>query len=452
MERDESSHDAAPNDDQWDMAHVGFRTDWDANLQDAFTVQGDAYSGEAGQLSPAISVIGRPGPQGPLEVGLSGGNVLARWRRSVAEGSDMQLRAYYSYERRDDPSYDDTLHTFDVDFQRSFPAGSRHAIVWGAAYRVTSNRNEPGDIFALEPEQSTDELFSGFIQDQIALTDSVRLTLGTKLEHNDFSGFEVQPSVRLAWVGGKHTLWAAISRAVRVPTRFERDIAVDITDPAGNPVVRLLGNEDFDAEELIAYEAGYRWRPLDALSVDLAFFYNDYDELAAIELGTPFVDPGDGRTIVPLLFENRMQGRTYGAELLVEWQPVDTWRLTASYSHIDLELTPLGEDLNRNEWVEGSTPRNLAGLRSFLTLADRFEIDAQLRYQSRIDRLPLIVSGEGIDAYSELDLRFGWRVTDQLTLSLIGQSLLHDEHVEFGPPEARGALERAAYLKAEWHN
>jgi len=378
--------------------------------------------------------------------------VLARWRRSSDESSDIQLRAYYDYTRRDDPSYIDTLHTFDLDFQQRKDL-SNHELVWGIAYRVTSNRNEAGPLFRLDPEEATDQLFSGFIQDQVSLGDRVRLTLGTKLEHNDFSGFEVQPSVRLAWVpDANHTLWAAISRAVRVPTRFERDIAIDATDPAGDPIVRLLGNDDFDAEELIAYEAGYRWQPLQVLSFDLALFYNDYDQLASIELGEPFIDPADGRTIIPISSVNQMDGRTYGAELLVEWQPVESWRLTASYSHIDMDLTPQGLDINRNEWIEDSTPRDIAGLRSFLTLGERFEVDAQLRYQSDIGRLPLVVTGEGIDGYTELDLRLGWRVSAQWMLSLVGQNLLHDEHVEFGPPEGRGALERAAYLKAEWHN
>ena len=452
MERDETKNQAAPNDDAWNMGHLGFRTDWDGAANDSFTVQGDAYAGEAGQLTPAITVIGRPGPQGPLELKLSGGNVLARWRRDTAEDADMQLRAYYSYERRDDPSYLDTLHTFDIDFQRRFVAGTSHDIVWGVAYRVTQNRNSEGELFRLDPEQSTDHLFSGFVQDQLSLTDSLRLTLGTKLEHNDFSGFEAQPSVRLAWtVNDAQTLWAAISRAVRTPTRFERDIAIDVSDPAANPVIRLLGNEDFQAEELIAYEAGWRWRPLTVMSLDLALFYNDYDKLASLELGTPFIDPADGRTVIPILNKNQMDGRTYGAELLVEWQPIDAWRLTASYSHIDMNLTPLAQDLNRNEWVEGSTPRNLAGLRSLLSL-EHFEIDAQLRYQSRIHKMPLVTSGEGIDAYTELDLRLGWLVSDHWTLALVGQNLLHDEHVEFGPVEARGALERAAYMKAEWRN
>jgi iron complex outermembrane recepter protein len=451
FERDETAHTSTTEDDAWKMAHVGFRTDWDGGASDSFTVQGDAYSGELGQLVPAISVIGRPGPTGPLDVDVSGGNLLARWRRSYDDTSDMQLRAYYDYTNRDDPSFDDTLHTFDLDFQRRFAAFTRHEVIWGVAYRLTSNRNEPGLIWALEPEDSDDQLVSGFIQDQISLNDSLRVTLGTKLEHNDFTGFEVQPSVRLAWAPrDEHTLWAAISRAVRVPTRFERDVRVDASDPAGNPVIRLVGNDDFESEELIAYEAGYRWQPLKTLSLDLALFYNDYEKLATVELGTPFVDPTTGQVVFPVESQNMMNGHTAGAELQVEWQAIEGWRLTASYSHIDMNLTPLGSDFNRNERAEGSSPRNLAGLRSLLSLGGRFELDAQLRYQSRIDTTPLTLEGEGIEPYTELDVRLGWLASEHWSLSLVGQNLLHDEHPEFGPLESRGNLERAAYLKAEW--
>ena len=450
FERGETAQSSTTEDDAWKIAHVGFRTDWDGNSSDAFTVQGDAYTGREGQLVPAITVIGRPGPVGPLDVDVSGGNLLARWLRRYDDTSDMQLRAYYDYTDRDDPSFKDTLHTFDLDFQRRFTAFTRHEIIWGAAYRLTSNRNEPGLIWALDPEDSDDQLFSGFIQDQISIADNLRVTLGTKLEHNDFSGFEVQPSVRVAWLPReRHTLWAAISRAVRVPTRFERDIRVDASDPAGNPVVRLVGNDDFESEELIAYEAGYRWQPLDVLSLDLALFYNDYDKLATVEPGTPFIDPS-GRVIIPVETQNLMTGRTAGAELQVDWQPVEGWRLTASYSHIDMNLSPQGMDLNRGETVEGSTPRNLAGLSSLLSLGEKFELDARLRYQSRIRSQPLTLAGEGVDSYAELDLRLGWRASEQWMISLVGQNLLHDEHAEFGPLEARGNLERAAYLKAEW--
>jgi iron complex outermembrane receptor protein len=260
----------------------------------------------------------------------------------------------------------------------------------------------------------------------------------------------VQPSVRAAWSPRDgQTLWSAVSRAVRVPTRLERDIAIELTPPGSNPVARLLGNDDFEAERLVAYEAGYRWAAMPGLSFDVALFYNDYDRLSSLEYGAPFIGT-DGRVVVPIVNQNLTAGYARGAELLVEWSPARDWHLTANYTHLDMSLTPSGMDLNRGEWAEGSTPRNIAGLRSLLTLGEHCELDAQYRYQSRIDSIPVVVSGEGIDAYSELDVRLGWRMSRQWELSLLGQNLLHDEHVEFGPPEGRGSVERAAYLKAVW--
>jgi iron complex outermembrane recepter protein len=446
FDRDATHSPLAVSEDSARMGHLGFRTDWDGRGA-AWTVQGDAYAGVIGQLTPAVEVIGRPGPQGQLTSRVSGGNLLARWRRETSSTSDWQLRAYYDYTRRDDPSFLDTLHTVDVDLQRSQLAG-RHEVIWGVAGRLTANSNRSGGIFAVVPEDSDDLLWSGFVQDQISLGDSLAVTLGTKLEHNDFSGFEIQPSARVAWSPGPHTLWAAVSRAVRVPTRLERDIFVDASDPAGDPVFRLLGNRDFDPEQLVAYETGYRWKALQSLWLDLALFYNDYDRLVSLEVGTPFLD-GTGRTIVPVLNQNLGRGHSQGAELLVEWQPRESWRLSASYSHIDLDLESSGLDLNRNTWIAGSTPRGIAGLRSLYS-AGSLELDAQFRHHSRIRLLPAELTREGIDAYSSLDLRLGWRASAQWQVSLMGKNLLDDEHVEFGTPAARGALARAVWLKAEW--
>jgi iron complex outermembrane receptor protein len=448
-DRDATRGLSTTTDDAARFGHLGFRADWDGRVDTAWTVQGDAYAGEIGQLSPTVEVIGRPGPQGQLTTDVSGGNLLARWRRQTSETSDLQLRAYYDVTRRDDPSFIDTLHTADVDLQHRFMAGPRHEILWGVASRLTSNRNESGGIFAVSPEKSDDLLVSGFIQDQIAIGDSLAVTIGTKLERNDFSGFEVQPSLRAAWTPYEaHSMWAAVSRAVRVPTRLERDVNIDASDPAGNPVFRLVGNRDFESERLVAYEVGYRWHARRNFWLDAALFYNDYDQLVSLELGDLFVDD-TGRVIVPVLNQNLGSGRTQGAELLVEWQPHENWRLSLTHSQIDIVLRSSGLDINRNVWLDGTTPRGMTGLRSLVTLGD-FELDAEFRRHSRIRRIPTDVTGAGIEAYSSLDLRLGWRLARSWRLTLAGQNLLDEEHVEFGTPAARGALARAAYLKAEW--
>jgi iron complex outermembrane receptor protein len=446
-----SAADVTGTDDEWRIGHVGFRSDWGGDGEESWTVQGDAYAGEMGQLEPAVTVIGRPGPLPPYSADVSGGNLLARWRRQGEGDSELQLRGYYDFTHRKDPSFNDTLHTLDLDLQQRLTPLSNHEVIWGAAFRFMSNRNYGGQLFVLVPERSNDTLLSGFVQDRIRLSESLELTLGTKLEHNDFSGFEVQPSVRLAWtISPRQTSWSAVSRAVRVPTRFERDVSIDVTDPAVDPVLRLLGSDEFDSERLIAYEAGHRWQALDNLAFDLALFYNDYDRIASLELDAPFIDPQSGMTIVPILNRNLTSGNSRGGELLAEWQPTPDWRLVASYSAVELRLRSAGLDLNRGTWLDGSTPRGQFLLRSQFSITDRVEFDAQFRRHTRIRRIPVDPTGTGVDAYSSLDLRLGWRMTPEWRISLVGQNLLDSEHVEFGGIDSRGAMERAAYVKAEW--
>src|SRR6185312_1841533 len=207
--------------DDWRLGHAGFRTDWSAGGGDAYTVQGDFYGGRIGEVSPAVNIIGRAGPPNPLIVGVSGGNVLANWQHTVSADSGLDLRVYYDYTHRNDPTFTDNLGTFDLDFQNNFQLAKVNALTWGLSFRTMDDRNRGKGVFALNPPDSTDNLFSGFVQDEISLPHSVKVTVGTKLEHNDFSGFEVQPSVRAAWdLAEGETLWAAVSRAVRVPTRL----------------------------------------------------------------------------------------------------------------------------------------------------------------------------------------------------------------------------------------
>lgn len=447
-ERDETFNTVESFDD-WQLGHVGFRGDWAPDTQDAFTLQGDLYWGDVGLLAPSVSVLGRPGPTGVLETEVSGGNILGRWRREAGDGSEIQLRAYYDWTHRNDPSFEDDLETFDVELQHRFLVGASHQIVWGVNYRHMANRNDGKGVFQLNPAASSDQLFSAFVQDQVTLHDALRLTVGTKFEHNDFSGFELQPTIRATWDPAPfHTLWAAISRAARIPTRIERDVAIDATDPAGDPVVRLLGNEDFDSEELIAYELGYRWRPLPSLHVDVAVFENRYDGLASVELGEAFVE--NGRTIMPVIHRNLNDGRARGIETLIAFSPTDTWRLVASHSYLDLKIDPSGLDLNRGEFYEGATPRHQLSVSSFLTLPGGVQLDAHFRRVGDVERMPELATGEGISGYSELTVHLAWQATEQLRLVLVGQNLLHRRHIEWGAPEARGAIERGVYARVVW--
>lgn len=451
FDRDETFGIDHTSPDDWQLGHGGFRVDWDPKARDAVTVQGNAYRGRVGQIAPSIAIAGRQGPDGPLRVRTAGGHVLARWRRTLSQESDLQLRAYYDRTHRNDPMFVDDLDTVDVDLQHRLSPAARHELTWGANYRLTAHQNEGRIIFNLEPPASRDHLVSGFVQDQIRLRDDLRLTLGTKLEHNEFSGGELQPSGRVAWQpSGTHVVWGAVSRAVRVPSRLERDIAVDVALIPPSTQVRLVGNRRFDSEKLVAFEAGYRWSPTTSLSADLAAFHNRYRDLASIERGTPFTDPVRQGIVLPIVNMNLTSGHSRGVEALVTYSPTRASRFSASYAHVDMNLEPSGEDLNNGVLLDGATPRHQFGLRSSLDLPARFQVDGHFRHLSAVRHMPVDADGDGVPGYSELNLRVAWLGWRQAEISVIGQNLLHAHHPEFGAPGSRGEIERAIYARLAW--
>jgi iron complex outermembrane receptor protein len=450
-DHDATFHPAAPSSDQWRMANTGFRADWDASPADAFTLQGDLYSGQVGQITPALVITGRPGPTGQLRADVGGGNVLGRWRRHPSDRSDLQVRAYFDRTHRDDPTYIDTLDTFDIDLQHRFLPAERHELTWGAAYHSTWSDVSDKGIVALAPPNSHDTVFSGFVQDQIHIASSLHVTAGTKIEHNDFSGVEIQPSARLAWdADGRQTVWGAVSRAVRVPTRFERDLVADAPSASGGPTLRLQGNPDFDSERLIAYEAGYRWKVRSNLSIDVTAFYNRYRGLASLELGAPLVDPETNRPILPLSYQNLTDGRARGIEALATFAPAPWWRLSASSSSLRLRLDPQGLDANGGRFLEGATPRYQLGVRSYVDLPRGFQLDTMIRKLTAVRQLLSNGPIADLPGYAEMDVRVAWRGWRQTELSLLGQNLLHDRHVEFGPTAARGEIERSLSARLTW--
>jgi iron complex outermembrane receptor protein len=220
----------------------------------------------------------------------------------------------------------------------------------------------------LNPVSSQDNIFSGFVQDQISLLPVLKLTLGTKVEHNDFSGMEVQPSGRFA-VGPVlgQTLWGAISRAVRVPTRLERDIDLTVPFPQQAALVHLTGNPDFHAEVMVAYELGYRIQAGQRVYFDLAGYYNVYHGLASLEPMQATLTQS-GAPVVPLTTENLTDGIAKGAELSVTVLPLRGWKLVGNYTNTVVTLTPHGFDLEHEVLGAGATPRNQFGVHSFLQL------------------------------------------------------------------------------------
>jgi iron complex outermembrane recepter protein len=449
FERDAAFSRDVRDYDGWAMGQGGFRADWLPAGPDRVTVQGDYYGGEAGSRAvrttiepPSIGVRVR-------DIDLAGGNVLGRWQHAFTGGSATALQLYYDRTDRHDVNFEEERDTVDLDFQHRIPVGPNE-VVWGLGYRVSSGRADAVSSLTVTPKQRTNHLVSGFLQNELVLLDDrLHLIAGSKLEWNDYSGVEIQPNARVLFEPApRHALWAAVSRAVRTPSRVEQDLEADtLVDPATPIFARLIGDGRFKSETVLAYELGYRVQPRDDLSIDLAAFYNDYDDLLSAELGTPFLEPTSTgeRTIVPVFFRNRLQGDVYGVELAVEARPASWWRLAASYAYLQVDLSPdPGSRDVTGPSVEGSSPHNQVMLRSLLDLPHRVELDATVRY---VDN----VAAQDVDRYIELDLRLGWRATPNLEVSVVGQNLAQNHHAEFGtdggPPVE---IQRGLYGKVVW--
>jgi iron complex outermembrane recepter protein len=439
------------NSDAWERYQSGARFDWRASEIDRLTFNADSYLGRTDQSYFAAD------PSPPFFAAFieetahfSGWNVGGSWTRDVDHDESLTLGIYYDATRRTSALLEDQRDTIDVDFQHRFRLGSAHEITWGVGYRLLFDDFATSYVIDLRPKSRNDQLFSAFVQDQIALVDKeLKLTVGSKFEHNDYSGFEVQPSVRIAWsVDEDTTLWGSVSRAVRSPSRADHDLLLrtpSFIDPMlGVVTPAFAGSRNFESEVLTAFELGFRTRPAEGLQVDLALFYNDYDRLTSNELGAPFPDFSFAppHFILPFVFDNRTKGEAYGFELVADWRATQDLRFVGSYSLFDLQLhAPTSGDPIQAESPEGASPEQQFSLRSQWSFAEDWDFDVAAYW---VDDL-----GSGVDSYLRLDARLAWRPTDGFEAAIGVQNLLDSRHLE-APNNGLSIpveIERAAYVE-----
>jgi iron complex outermembrane recepter protein len=430
--------------DAWHMSRGGFRTDWQMGPQDTLKLQGDLYDGDAGQRT-AITRFRPPFPEVvDKDATLSGSNMLGRWRHVVSDSSDLALQAYYDNTYRREVTFRERRDTFDLDFQHRFGIPWRQEIIWGLGYRLTADDTSAVRTIIIDPRDRTDHLYSVFVQDEITLVEDVlRLIAGSKFEHNDYSGFEYQPSGRLVWTPtGSHVVWGAVSRAVRTPSRIDHDLELTSGPTAPDTFLRLQANEDFTTEKVVSYELGYRVQPLTRLFLDAAVFYNEYDDLQGLDFGTPFTEnvPPPTRLIIPVVFRNNLHGSVHGIELGADAVLTSWWRLHGSYSYVKIELEPDADDATLDasiESIEGTSAHNRVSLHSSMDLPWSLEFDQVVRY---VDNLP----AQRIGPYFNVDVRVARKMNRYVELAIVGQNLVEDHHREFaGGTE----VERGAYGK-----
>lgn len=439
--------------DGWDVLRGGFRLDWNISKADSLTIQGDTYRGDIGQRLKQTLAVPPFLESFDEQIRTEGGNVLTRWRRILSPTSALSLQFYYDRTRRDEVLLGETRNTWDFDFQHNF-AASRNQIVWGAGLRTTSDDIKSSFEVTVDPASRTTNLFNIFVQDEITLVKNrLRLTVGSKFEHNEFTGWDSQPSARLVWTPQKeHSLWAAISHANRTPSRVERDMRVNISvipDMSGLlTYFSLFGNRAFKSEQLDAYEVGYRFQPTSSVFLRVAGFYNKYDSLSRTLEGAPFFESAQQppHLVIPLLFDNGGASTTKGIEATADWAVTTRWKLAAGYTWF--ESTSQSNESMGALGTLGDSPRNQLNIRSFLNLGNKFECDAAVYY---VDKLPALA----VPRYLRTDLRFGWRVSEALDVSFTGQNIFDKSHIEFGGSQldfgSNGiAVGRSVFGKLTW--
>ena len=430
LQRDHSSTESGiPVDDAGHRSKAGFRIDW-TQPRDRFSLSGNIYDGSEGQPAPGtISVAGVPLQLG--DVSLSGAHILARWDRQFDGGSSLSLQGYYDRsERIVPPTFGQKLDIVDLQFQHSLRRMGMHSVAWGANFRQSRDRVENSPYFAFIPADVDQKWTSLFVQDEMAVRENLRFTLGTRLERNDYTGTEILPNARIAWsFAPDHMLWSAASRAVRAPSRLDRDSFIP-----GAPPYLLNGGRDVRSELATVYEIGYRGLPAPRFSYSVTAFHTEYDDLRTTE-----IDPG----FTYLFFGNGMEGRATGIEMWGTYQAAPAWRLSGGFTALreKLWLKPGSDDVDGPR-AAGVDPSNTWQLRSSWRIDARRDFDLGVRHVAALAR-------DDVPAYTALDARIGWTLANGSELSIAGTNLL-GRHSEYGPLATRSEFGPEVWVSLLW--
>ena len=462
FDRGPEFHSDGDNFDDWRGARTGFRMDWGApGKRDSFLLEGDLYSQEDGDRASVSSYVPASTRVVDENAALSGGNLTARWSRRLAGGGDIQVQGYYDRTNRREPNLGETRDTFDVDLSGRMPARGGHEILYGLGARASIGRfTEVANGLTFDPLRRTDYLLSGFLQDNVKLVaNRLMLVAGTKVLRTNFTGLELEPSVRLMWTpSSSQTVWAAFTHAVRTPSRVEEDFYLSSylgLNGGAEFFARFGPNRHFAPEQLNGYELGYRTLVSKSLYLDFAGYYNHYHNLFSQDLAGPIflettlpfaaAQQPPAHLLLPAQFRNDLFGPTMGWEVAPEWRPTGFWRLRSSYSYLYINLdkapgTALG---GTPAMVAGASPRHEVGVDSSFDVS-RMQVDLLYRY---VSALP----AQGIPSYSTGGFRAGWRFGNHLTLSVVGKNLFQPYHFEYSAdPGGALGIRRTVHASLSW--
>ncbi len=410
--------------DQTEQGRGGFRVDWAPNDENHLTVEGDLYKGHSdATVDTAFGLV--PGFETRTDTEVKGAHILGRFSHVFSDGNDAAFQAYFDRTERDDVMWEEWRNTVDLDFQHRFPVpiGVPSEIMWGLAYRYTEDDVDEG-VATFDPDHRDENLYTGFLQAEVMLFEDVlRLTAGTKAEHNDHTGWEFQPTARAAVIpSATQTIWASWTRAVRTPARSNDDLRVNAVGPIPTPD-GIRGNPDSKSERVYAYEAGYRIQPIETVSLDVSAYYNDYDKLQTLEVIALAPIPD-------IEFDNKMSGQGWGVEVYGSWRPLAWWKLQAWYTYAELKLDLDNDSLAQpliplgSEAVEDGVPSNSFQIRSSFDLPYDTQFDAALWWVDKVKAL-------NVGSYERLDFRLGWKPIESVELAFVAQNVSRGKHKEW---------------------
>jgi iron complex outermembrane receptor protein len=448
VERGEGKYANGSNaHDDWHLSSGGFRFDTQPTFDDAVTVQGDYHNGRYHETYSLFSPLGIPYQQDTTSTS-SGGNLLARWQRTLSDSDEFSVQLSFDHSNRELYFLGEHRSTFDADFQHHFSLGSYQKLLWGLGYRYSYDRTTATSLAHLTKDSEGLNLYSIFLQDEITLLpDALSLILGSRFEHNDYTGWEIQPNGRLLWTPSpQHSFWGSVSRAVRTPTRAERHLNYTLATLPGPVNVEVNGSDNFRSETVLAYELGYRAELSKRLTFDLSLFYNQYNKLRVSQ--TPTLDMTTLPPTMRMTLGNDAHGHAHGVELSANWRPYDWLRLQTAYHYLQSTIkldNGSSDNDNRSNTADGA-PRHQLTLRSGVDLTKQLELDLWLRAVDHVD----YINRERIPGYVTLDARIAWKPLKNLELALVGQNLLQDHHPEYKPEfidTVRSEVPRSVYGK-----
>ena len=479
--------DGSDANDDWQINRAGLRADWRTRNGSEVSLQGEIYEGTT---SPTLKVLNDDTKEQELLTNQSrdqkGGHLIGNYKRYLNDGSHISVKGYYDRYENYDYRVTEKRDVADLEFQHQMLPWGNHDIIWGLGYRFTHyNLTDMNQISTGDPDR-TDQLYSAFIQDHISLTPQLALTLSSRFEHNDFTGFEVQPNASLTWkISDQQTLWFKAASAVKTPSISEtsvtsRGIAFIREDERLLPIsihelLAITGNENLESENLFALEVGYREQFNNRLLFDITAFFNQYRDLLAYVNyscldGTaptefPFLQ-GFGcyytqQPTIPVYelsstFANGLTANTYGVELTTDWQATPWWKLQFNYSFLSVDAfsestgNPVTDGYLRGNEVllETLSADHTANIRSQMNLPNQWYLDFWVRYMDNL-------GDAHVGSYTALDVRVAKKFSENLEISLTGQNLFDKQRLEFSEIFSglgESEVQQAWYLQLRWQH